>query len=275
MRLLITGASGYVGAAILRRAPKAWTVAATCFTQTIARERVAVFCLDVRDAAAVQRAVSAFRPEAIIHTAALMTGEAMFAVNVAGTRHVARAATQCGARLVHLSTDVIFDGENPPYTEAALPTPIFPYGESKAQAERVARAECPTALIVRTSLVYGFAPLDPRTRQVLAGEMPRLFTDEFRCPICVDDLADALLELAPLAGRVATLNVAGTQRLSRYDFGVALARAFGSAPKFQPALSATHPARRPRDCTLDVTRAQNLLRVKLRGVDHVLADRGR
>lgn len=296
MRLLVTGGSGYIGAGILRRAPREWQIAATYLTHPIERADVAAFRLDIGDADAIARVLDAFRPDVVIHTAAQMSGAAMMATNVDGTRNVARAAQRVHAHLIHLSTDVIFDGEHAPYNEDALPAPITPYGESKARAEQVVRAEHPRAHIVRTSLVYGFAPMDPRTRQTLTGEMPRLFTDEYRCPIFIDDLADALIELAvslrafsakqsptsdweialdenrPRNDRAGLLilHVAGAQRLSRYAFGLKLARAMRVEPKFLPALSASSPTPRPRDCTLDISRAQKILRTRLRGVDQVL-----
>ncbi len=285
MKLLVTGGSGYVGARILRRAPQEWKIAATYLTHPIERADVAAFCIDIRDADALQRAFNQFRPDVVIHTAARMTGDVMMATNVEGSRNVARAAARVNAHLIHLSSDVIFDGEHAPYDEDAAPAPITPYAESKAQAERAVTQTfqvsetwkvCSTALIVRVSLVYGFAPLDPRTRQTLAGEMPHLFTDEYRCPIFVDDLADALIELAHLSWRaeqaISILNLAGAQRVSRYEFGVKLARAFRVEPKFAPALSASSPTPRPRDCTLDITRTQKTLQTRLRGVDQVLAE---
>jgi len=195
----------------------------------------------------------------------------MMATNVDGARNIARAANRGGARLIHLSSDVIFDGEHAPYTEDAPPAPITPYGESKARAEQSVKDEHAKPVIVRTSLVYGFAPMDPRTHQTIDGEMPRLFTDEYRCPIFVDDLADALIELAQ-NDFVGGLNVAGPQRLSRYEFGVKLANAFNIEPRFQPALSASSPTPRPRDCTLDISCAQKSLQTHLRSVDQALAD---
>ncbi len=271
MKLLVTGGSGYIGARILQRAPKEWKSAATYLTHRIISPSVAAFYMDVRDADAVNRLCADFRPDAVIHTAASMSGEAMMTTNVEGTRNVARAAAQCNARLIHLSTDVIFDGEHAPYTEDDDPAPITPYGESKARAEQVVKAEHANAVIARTSLVYGFDPMDPRTRQTIAGEMPRLFTDEYRCPIFVDDLADALIELVTndFIGRV---NVVGPQRLSRYEFGLKLARAFRVEPKFAPALSASSPVPRPRDCALDISLAQKILSTRLRSVDQVLID---
>jgi dTDP-4-dehydrorhamnose reductase len=277
MKLLVTGGSGYIGASILRRAPKAWKIAATHFAHPIEQENVADFCVDVREAEAVNHLFAEFRPEVVIHTAALMSGAAMMATNIEGTRHIARAAQQVDARLIHLSSDVIFDGEHAPYDEDAAPAPITPYAESKARAEQVVREEHSHAVIVRTSLVYGFDPMDPRTRQTLNGEMPRLFTDEYRCPIFVDDLADALIEVADQKPGFlekpgfSILNIAGAQRLSRYEFGLKLARAFRIEPKFAPALSASSPVPRPRDCTLDISHAQKILRTRLRGVDQVLA----
>jgi dTDP-4-dehydrorhamnose reductase len=196
MRLLITGGSSYVGAAVLRRAPQAWKIAATFLAHPIEQSGVAAFRVDVWDADAVSRLFAEVSPDAVIHTAALMSGEEMMAVNVDGSRHIARAATRYHARLIHLSSDVIFDGAHAPYDEDAAPAPITPYAESKARAEQVVKEEYVDPVIVRTSLVYGFAPMDPRTRQTLDGDMPRLFTDEYRCPIFIDDLADGLIELA-------------------------------------------------------------------------------
>lgn len=273
MRLLITGGSGYLGTGILRRAPKTWTIAATYLAHAprLAHENVAAFCVDVRDSNAVNRIFDEFSPDVVIHTVALMQSDAMLATNTDGSRCVARAATRVNARLIHLSSDAIFDGEHAPYAETAPPDPISPYAESKAHAERAVSEEFPRAVIVRTSLIYGFAPPDPRTQQTLRGEMPRLFTDEYRCPILVDDLADALLELAATAF-VGVLNVAGPQRVSRYEFGLKLANAFRVAPLFAPASSASSETPRPRDCTLDISRARKILRTCLRSVDQVLRE---
>jgi dTDP-4-dehydrorhamnose reductase len=279
MRLLVTGGSGYLGAAIIKRAPIDWKIAATFLAHRIEQEKVAAFCVDVRNADAVNRLFDEFRPQVVIHTAAVMSGDALSSVNVDGSRNIARAAqrsfdcanTPLRTRLIHLSTDVVFDGAHAPYTENDLPHPIHAYGESKARAEQAIIEEYESPVIVRTSLLYGFDPIDPRTRQTLNGEMPRLFSDEYRCPILVDDLADALIELAQ-NDFVGAMNVAGPQRLSRYEFGVKLARAFDVEPRFESALSASFPAPRPRDCTLDISLAQQILKTRLRSVDEVLAN---
>jgi len=270
MRLLVTGGSGYLGATILKRAPTAWNIAATYLAHPIAQKNVAAFCVDVQDADAVNRLCDEFRPQVVIHTAAVMSGDSLSSVNVDGSRHIARAAQHAHARLIHLSTDVVFDGARAPYAENDLPHPLHAYGDSKARAEQGVAQEHAHPVIVRTSLIYGFDPLDSRTQQTLNGELPRLFSDEYRCPIFVDDLADALIELAQ-NDFVGLMNIAGLQRLSRYEFGVKLARAFGGEPRFASAMSASFPAPRPRDCTLDISLAQKILRTRLRSIDDIIA----
>lgn len=276
-RLLITGGSGYLGAALVRQAHTAYDVTATYHTHPAAIPGTTWQPLDVRDAAAVQALVAAVRPAAIIHTAALNPGVgANFeAVNVEGSRHVARAAADLGVRLIHLSTDVVFDGTQGHYVEEDLPNPITPYGRSKALAEAAVAASGAAALIVRTSLIYGWTPEpDRHMRNVIAdlrtGQPVQLFTDELRCPIWVETLAAALLELAaaPLTG---ILHVAGAQSLSRYEIGVRLLRRHGvdSTPVIA-ARSRESSLIRPLDCTLDCSRARTLLGTPLTGMDEVL-----
>jgi dTDP-4-dehydrorhamnose reductase len=265
-RLLITGGTGYLGGELLRQAAAAGHAPAGG--------------ADIRDAAAVEALLAELRPELVIHTAFRQGGPELQATTAAGAGHVARASAGVGARLVHLSSDVIFDGEREgPYSEADTPTPISDYGAAKAAAEAMVAAAHPGAAIVRTSLIYGFAPIDRQTQFVLdvaAGRRDdRLFVDEFRCPIFVGDLAAALLELAalPYAG---VLNIAGAERVSRYELGLLMARACGVDPAgIRGARSAESPVRRPRNCALAIGCAQGLLATPLRGVRQVLADLGR
>jgi dTDP-4-dehydrorhamnose reductase len=199
----------------------------------------------------------------------------MEAVVVEGTRHLANACASAGAHLIHLSTDVVFDGEGAPYTEDDPLSPLHAYGRAKAAAEEIVADLCPDAVIVRTSLIYGFEPLDPRTRWVVdsirTGELITLFVDELRCPVWVEQLAAALLELA--ARREAGIwHVAGPQPLSRYEFGERLAGFFGVDPaEITPGVSRASGLLRPRDCRLDVRKALTRLQSPLWSVDETLA----
>jgi dTDP-4-dehydrorhamnose reductase len=183
--------------------------------------------------------------------------------------NVARAAAAGGARLIHLSSDLIFDGEKgEPYTEEDEPRPLSAYGRDKADAERAVREVHPGALIVRTSLLYGGA--EPSLQERMAADPDAVFfTDELRSPVHVGDLAEALLELAA-GDRAGILHVAGADSLSRYE----LARLLAPDPERVRASSIAESGLvRPRNCVLSSARARAVLRTRLRGAREVLAER--
>ncbi len=275
MKILLTGSSGYLGTALLRHIPvqrPEWDLHITLFSIVPSDEMTNAHHLDLCNPQSVARVMDKVQPDVIVHTAALNSGDAraMYETNANGSGYLAREAAKQRARLIHLSSDVIFDGRRGNYNEDDAPNPITPYAVSKADAEKNVQASGADAVLVRTSLIYGFKPLDPRTRSVLRGEMPTLFTDELRCPIWVDNLCEALIELAEMEYRGA-LHVAGTQALSRYEFGMKLVNALNGDPSLiSAATSRSGSLTRPLDCTLDVSRAQSMLRTKLMSVDEML-----
>lgn len=274
--LLITGASGYLGSHIARQARAAWRVVGTTYTQAPVLPEVEAIRLDIRDPEAVSELMQAVLPRAVIHTAFdASSPEGMQSVIVQGTRNVALAAAAVGAYMIHMSTDMVFDGEHAPYSPGDPPQPITVYGRAKAQAEQSVARLLSTAAIVRTSLIYGFAPPDPRTTWVLDSLRKRmpitLFTDEVRSPIWVEQLSAALLELA--AGALPGIwHVAGSAPIDRYEFGLRLARAFGEDPSgITAGLSHDSGTVRPRNLTLSVDTSLACLRTPLWSVDQVLA----
>ncbi|MCX7860269.1 MAG: SDR family oxidoreductase [Chloroflexus sp.] len=278
---LITGGTGYLGSALIRHArTRGLAVVATFHSQTPPPQPGVVWQpLDLRDPAAVIALISEVKPAVIIHTAFRQYEPDLMAITGDGPGHVATAAAQVGARLIHMSSDVIFDGEKVgAYTEADPPNPITDYGRAKARAEALVQAIYPAAAIVRTSLIYGFDPLDRHSAFALAvarGERTeKLFYDELRCPVFVEDLAAALLDLAQSDYR-GVIHFAGAETLSRYEWGRLLAQAYGlDADRIAGAFSAESPTPRPRNCALDISRAQQL-GYRLRGANEVLRAAGR
>ena len=136
-RLLITGGSSYVGQHAVPLAVAAgYDVCHTFYSRDIVADGRGVQ-LDLRDGEAVSRLIAEFQPEGVLHLAGSNRPQDMTRLIEAGTRHVAHAAQQCKARLIHMSTDVIFDGLAAPYVEADVATPVHEYGRAKANAERL------------------------------------------------------------------------------------------------------------------------------------------
>ncbi len=279
--LLVTGASGLLGGEVLAQAvrwsnPGFSTLWGTWHSRPRTLPGSRGCALDVTDRSAVFRLIEHLKPDAIVHTAYLKDGPQAREVTARGSSYVAEAAAAAGARLVHVSSDVIFDGEHAPYDEAAPPAPVHPYGEAKAEAEAEVKRLAPQAAIVRTSLINRLDPPDRITAWIVdslrTGTPITLFTDEIRSPVWVDDLAAALLELA-LNDFAGVINVAGTQSLSRYEMGERLARHLAlDASTIRAGLSLSSDLPRPRNCTLDVRLAQRLLRTRLRSYDEGLGD---
>src|SRR5262249_53922299 len=160
--------------------------------------------LDLTDAGAVRRAFAAARPDVVLHAAALPRVSdchrdpgAARRVNVTATATLADLTERAGARLVHISTDMVFDGEAAPYAEDAARAPLRVYGRTKAGAEAVVLAGRRNAA-PRVSLLFGPSRcgrpsfFDDQVRALRTGQPLTLFADEWRTPLDLDSAARAL-----------------------------------------------------------------------------------
>lgn len=278
-KILVTGSSGYLGQHLTPRAIERYELYAAYHTspQTVKAGRP--IQLDLTDRQAVLTGVTDLAPQAIIHTAAINPGQAdgatMMAVNATGTGYLAEAATVVGARLVHVSSDLVHDGRQGPYADDADPTPLNEYGRSKAAGEQAVLEACPQAAIVRTSLIYGLELMDRGTAGMVSrlerGEELRLFTDVLRQPVWVNTLSEALLKLTEIefAG---FLNVAGRQILTRAEFARRMFNwwQIDYPNQIRSGRAAEVSATIPLDLRLSVTKAEEILALRLPGVDEVL-----
>ena len=259
MRLLVTGGrTGYLGRHVVSAAAQHDVVA------------VGSTDCDVRDGSAVDRLLAEVRPDAVIHTAFVQSDRS---VTATGAAHVARAAADVGARLVLVSSDVVFGGRPVPYDESAPTDPVSDYGAAKVDAEHAALASGPDVVVGRTSLILGdgASKHEELIRSLALGADGALFEDERRCPVHVGDLAAALVELASNDVR-GLLHLGGADAMSRLELGRLVARRDGLDPEvLRPGRRTDLPDPGPVDVRLDSALASVVLDTRLRGAREFLA----
>ena len=277
--VLITGAAGYLGQAVTALAPPGVMLQLVRHFAPLpsAPAEAAVYTVDLADSQAVAALFAAANPGVVIHTAASVSPDRFESAIVQGTRNIVSACARSGAYLIHVSSDMVFDGEHAPYSETDMPNPITAYGRAKATAEELARSlPAGQATIVRTSLITNNAPLDARSewvaRSLQTNQPITLFVDELRCPIWVEDLASAIWELAVGDHRVPVIHIAGAEALSRYALGLLIANYAGlPTTKIGCALNRSQLPARPRDLRLDTRLATRLLGRALRPISVLFA----
>ncbi len=274
--LLLTGATGLVGAPLYRHAFARWRVVVVTHRRRapapLRRGDQALAC-DLLAPGAIESLLEQVEPQAIVHLAALASlpdcardPPLAQRMNVATTTRLARGAARDGAHFILFSTDQVFAGDRtwqegraPGYREADAPAPLHAYGASKVAAEQALVASGADALVLRTALVLapsadGASGALDFVRHAPAEREVRLFTDEWRTPVSVLDLARVVD--AALAKRLTgTLHVAGPTRIDRFALGQAIDAAFpvaAGAPlrRLVPAAQSELGGGRPRDVSL-------------------------
>lgn len=240
-RLLVTGASGFLGYRICTEARSGWRVFGMGHAHPVAVEGVEALSMDLTDAAALNRKLDRIQPQAVIHTAAVSQPEACQrkpettrAVNVNATEAIGTWCARHGAGMVFTSTDLVFDGTSAPYAETDPVSPVNAYGRQKADAENRLQRVCPDAVICRMPLMFGHSPgtsggfLGWMIRALEKGEPIRLFTDEYRTAVDTTSAARGLLLFTEQPAGI--YHLGGRKRLSRYDMGRALVAQGGWNP---------------------------------------------
>ena len=242
-RIVITGAGGQVGTFLAKRAAEAGhDVLALTSAQCDITKAAAVDAVDLRPGDVLINCAAYTNVDA-----AEQDAERAHAVNATGPGHLAAASARAGARLIHISTDYVFDGDfggaaPRPYEPGDATRPLSVYGRTKLAGENAVLAASPDALVVRTAWVYtgaaGGSDFVAVMRERAAGDADV----EIGSPTYVGDLVDALLALAAAPPSARVLHAANAGAASRYEQARAVFAAVGADPdRVRPVSSAAHP----------------------------------
>ncbi|NND70620.1 MAG: dTDP-4-dehydrorhamnose reductase [Rhodothermales bacterium] len=244
-RVLVTGANGLLGQAIVTRLSglQNYDVLATGRDADPKFEGCSCgyISLDITDTDSMHRIFVDFEPDVVVNCAAMTQVDLCetrksecWKTNVDAVESLVKLCRVHNTKLVHVSTDFIFDGKNGPYRETDRPDPVNYYGKSKVASENAVRS-LPDNLwtIVRTVLVYGHARKLTRSNiatwiisNLSEGKSINVVTDQFRSPTYVEDLARGI-EKAIRYNKTGVYHISGRDQLSVYDFALKIAEVLG------------------------------------------------
>jgi dTDP-4-dehydrorhamnose reductase len=275
MKFLVTGSAGLVGRQVVQDLLQSYTDVYSCYHNSKPEGGIATR-LDLTSADDIINAAKSIKPDVIIHLAAmtnvdLCETEKDLAVklNAKATALLAEQAAKLGAFMVHVSTDYVFDGEKGMKKESDTPSPIGYYGKSKLEGENLVKEIATMWCIARTSTPYGIHPkkksLPLFIAENLKAKIPLdIITDQYTSPTFVPNLSRMLIEIASRKIQ-GVLHVSGATRISRYEMAEMIADKLGLDKKLlRPTRMAdmNWTAKRPKDSSLDVSKATSLLKEK-------------
>lgn len=229
-KLLITGASGFLGWNLCKIAKQQWQVFGGVFKNTIVGiEGITQVAVDLRSYESLKNLFREIKPDAVIHAAAISqpnycqnNPQESWEINVKAAVNIAGICADNSIACVFTSTDLVFNGLNAPYSEDDEVSPISVYGEQKVMAEKEMRARYPLTAICRMPLMFGYGGMaksfiQPMLQSLREGKEIALFIDEFRTPVSGETAARGLL-LALEKQVSGVLHLGGKERVSRYEF---------------------------------------------------------
>lgn len=268
-KLLITGGSGFLGWNICKAAKESWDVFGTVFKHNIdipGCNKVPVNITNYHD---LKKIIDEIKPDAVIHTAAASqpnycqtNPDETYKINVEVSINLSGFCADWNIPFAFTSSDLVFDGLNPPYSENDPVSPVNMYGEQKVQAEMGIAQRNPLAAICRMPLMFGDPSpasnsfLQSILSNLKKGKQVTLFTDEYRTPASACSAAKGLLRAVKTFNGL--IHLGGKVRISRYDFGIKAAEYCGFdkslvMPILQKDISM--PAPRSPDVSLDSSKA--------------------
>ncbi|MHA1594291.1 dTDP-4-dehydrorhamnose reductase [Candidatus Bathyarchaeota archaeon] len=287
MRVFVTGGSGLLGRVLVKELlNKGYEVVALFHRNPIPVEHknLRKVRMDISNGILLEDIILRTRPDVIIHAAAYTDVDGCernkvkaWKVNVEATRSIVRAARVVKAYLIYVSTDYVFDGERGLYREDDVPNPINYYGLTKLLGEELVRSSDLLYTIIRPSAIYGVGGSKKSFAEYVAERLfnnEEIFAleDQYVSPTLNALLARALAEIIEVRP-MGVLHVAG-ERMNRYEFAIKVAKTLGLPPELVRRSYMKDMrgwiARRPRDSSLDITKARELLSTEFYDTDLAL-----
>ena len=243
MKILLTGASGLLGNAYAQAAIRRGhsVIALYNRTEPTARGIEQSVQIDAQELDKITALALEHWPDAMVNCAAISSPAAVDSdaklaekINVALPRHLAQLSTHLGARLLHVSTDMVFDGHAAePYRSTDMPSPTNLYGQTKLMAEREVLEHNPEdPVVLRIPILMGNSLTGQRSlhekllASIARGEKPQLFCDEIRQPCSAANVAEVLLELSERRDLHGIFHWAGAETMSRFEIGQRILKHF-------------------------------------------------
>ncbi len=273
-KLLVTGASGLLGNWVVAEAENDYDVAPTDIVQPSHPNAEKA---DIVNSGEIRQLFQRIKPDIVIHTASETNvdrceteRERAWKINVDGTRNIADASSETGAKMLCISTDYVFDGGKSLYCEDDTPNPIDFYGLTKLEGERQAMKRCKNLAVLRTSVLYGRHPTkqDFATwviNKIKQGQEITVVDDHFNTPTLAENLAQMALEIAARDLR-GIFHTSGCERISRFDFARKIAQAFSLDSALIKPIRMNELkawiAKRPKDSSLNTAKVQQALKTQ-------------
>jgi dTDP-4-dehydrorhamnose reductase len=275
LRVLVVGGNGLLGQKmtefLIRGSAHKVTVCSIEPAPVLHLSSAPYLQLDITSKKDVKRVVHSVEPDVIVNCAAMTNVDACeterelaWKLNTEGVEYLIEAARKGNARIVHLSTDYIFDGKAGPYDELSRPEPVSYYGKTKLASENALLVSGLDSFIARTMVLYGTG-IDVKSNFALwliqnleKNLAVKIVDDQFGNPTLVDDLAQGLLNAIEL-GKTGIYNFAGRDIVSRYEFALCLARVFNFEPGLIVPIKSSQlhqPAPRPMKSGLITLKAE-------------------
>lgn len=270
-KILITGAGGFLGSHLVEQVKENYNVYGLSNTSKINLPDEKCCYINFINEKKLIKTLDRMSPQVIIHCAAISgeggcrsNREEAYAINVSATLVIAEWCQVNQAKMIFTSTDLVFDGLNAPYKEDAQTMPSVEYGKLKVEAENLLQSFKNTT-ILRLPLLYGIGLGDNKgllhqfVENAKDGKVQRLFTDEFRTPVLVDDIAKFIIQLVDSTFN-GILHLGGEDRLSRYELGQLFCKYLKLNPEgIEPILRKDIDMDyRPKDTSMDSSKAYHL-----------------